>query len=176
MIAILSCAAVMAFGSPATALYDFTMKNIDGKEKPLAEYKGKVVMVVNVASKCGLTPQYKELEALYKEKKDAGFVILGFPANEFGNQEPGTNAEIKEFCEEKYGVTFPMFEKIVVKGPQIHPLYTWLIAETGGQEIGWNFTKFLIGRDGKVIRRFPPQMTPQTKDIRDAVEAALAAK
>lgn len=157
--------------------YDFKMKDIDGKDVPLSEYKGKVVLVVNVASKCGNTPQYDALEKLYKEKKDAGLVVLGFPANQFGGQEPGTNSEIKEFCSLTYGVNFPMFSKIVVKGEGIDPLYTWLIANAPRHEdIEWNFAKFLVDRDGNVIARFDPKMKPDNEEITAAIEKALAEK
>jgi glutathione peroxidase len=158
----------------AKSLYDFTMKDIDGKEVPLSKFKGKVVMVVNVASKCGLTPQYKALEALYRENKDKGFVILGFPANNFGSQEPGTEAEIKQFCSATYDVTFPMFSKISVKGEDTHPLYKWLLASTDRHDdIEWNFAKFIIGRDGKVVRRISPKTTPESVEVKEAVGTAL---
>lgn len=159
---------------------DFVVKDIDGKEVKLSDYKGKVVLIVNVASKCGLTKQYAALEAQYDKYKDQGFVILGFPANEFGQQEPGTNAEIKEFCTSKYEVSFPMFEKIVVKGKGIHPLYKYLTEEeTAGKLAGnipWNFTKFLVGRDGKLAARFEPRDTPDSKKVIEAIEAELAKK
>ncbi|MFO0985439.1 MAG: glutathione peroxidase, partial [Planctomycetota bacterium] len=157
----------------ASGPLDFTLKDIDGKDVDLAKtFKGKVVLVVNVASKCGLTPQYEKLEKLYQTYKDKGLVVLGFPANEFGAQEPGTNAEIKEFCTSKYKVTFPMFAKIVVKGEGIHPLYKHLTdqqtdAKFAG-EIKWNFTKFLIGRDGQIAARFEPKVEPQAKEVTDA--------
>jgi glutathione peroxidase len=165
------------FGSGPLA---FKMKDIDGKEVDLAKiYAGKVVLMVNVASKCGLTPQYEELEKIYETYKDKGFVVLGFPANEFGAQEPGTNEEIKQFCTSQYKVTFPMFSKIVVKGEGINPLYKFLTEKetnpASSGEIKWNFTKFLIGRDGKLIARFEPKTTPKSKDVTDAIEKALAA-
>lgn len=157
---------------------DFKVKNIEGKEVELSQYKGKVLMIVNVASKCGLTPQYEDLEKLYTTYKDKGFEILGFPANEFGKQEPGTDNEIKQFCTTKYHVTFPMFSKIVVKGEGIAPLYKFLTEkETNPEfsgEIGWNFTKFLVGRDGKLIKRFEPKTKPSEKDVTQAIETALA--
>ncbi len=160
------------FGS---SLYDFTMKSIDGKPVPLGEFKGKLVLVVNVASKCGFTPQYKGLEALYEKYKDRGFTIAGFPANNFMAQEPGTDAEIKTFCSNKYNVTFPMFSKISVKGDDKAVLYQYL-TDTGanpstGGEIKWNFTKFLVDRSGKVIQRFEPAVTPEQMDA--AIEKAL---
>ena len=156
----------------ADSIYEFTMKSIDGKDTPLAEYKGHVVLVVNVASKCGFTPQYTGLESLYQKYKDKGFVIVGVPANEFGAQEPGTNEEIKEFCSRKYNVTFPMLSKVSVKGDDIVPLYKYLTATNGG-EIKWNFTKFLIGKDGKIITRFEPKVKPESEEVAAAVEQAL---
>jgi glutathione peroxidase len=162
--------------TPAT-IYDFKMKDIDGKEVSLEKFKGKVLLVVNVASRCGNTPQYEGLEAMYKKYKDKGFSVLGFPANEFGGQEPGSNVEIKEFCTTNYKVDFPMFSKIVVKGESIHPLYQWLLAGTEHhQDVEWNFTKFLIGRDGKVSARFAHKMKPENPELVQAVEAELAKK
>jgi len=161
--------------NPANSIYDFKMVNIDGKTVKLSHYKGKVLLVVNVASKCGYTPQYKGLEALYKDKKDKGFVILGFPANNFGAQEPGTDSEIKEFCTSKFDVTFPMFSKISVKGDDEHPLYKWLIENSDRQDpIEWNFTKFVIGKDGKVFKRFRSKDTPDSPDVLAAIDEALA--
>lgn len=161
----------------AENIYSFKMKDIDGKETGLDKYKGKVLLVVNVASKCGLTPQYEGLEKIYEKYKDKGLVVMGFPANEFGAQEPGTNTEIKQFCTGKYNVTFPMFSKIVVKGDEAHPLYKWLLAQTPQhQDIEWNFAKFLVGRDGKVLQRFHPKVTPEDKDLVAALEKALADK
>jgi glutathione peroxidase len=161
----------------AENIYSFKMKDIDGKETGLDKYKGKVLLVVNVASKCGLTPQYEGLEKIYEKYKDKGLVVMGFPANEFGAQEPGTNTEIKQFCTGKYNVTFPMFSKIVVKGDETHPLYKWLLAQTSQhQDIEWNFAKFLVGRDGKVIQRFHPKVTPEDKDLVATLEKALADK
>ena len=155
----------------------FTMKDIDGKPVELSSYQGKVVMFVNVASRCGLTPQYTELQALYEKYKDRGFVILGFPANEFGAQEPGTNAEIKQFCTSKYNVTFPMFSKVVVKGEGISPFYKHLTTESPFKgEIEWNFAKFLVGRNGEVIGRFKPQVKPTDPELAAEIERALAAK
>lgn len=161
----------------ATSLYDFKMQTIEGKEQALSAFKGKTTLVVNVASKCGLTKQYTALQKLYETYKDKGFVILGFPANEFGNQEPGTNTEIKEFCSKEYGVSFPMFSKIVVKGEGIHPLYKWLINASGEEkEIAWNFTKFLVNKDGVVVNRFEPRVTPDDPALIKALEAQLATK
>src|ERR1700689_4606864 len=144
----------------ATSIYDFTLPSIDGKPLPLANFKGKVVLVVNVASRCGFTPQYSALESTYEKYKDRGFVILGIPANNFGSQEPGTNQEIKTFCQSKYSVTFPMMSKVSVKGDDTTPLYQFLTDKTAnpqtGGEIKWNFTKFLIGPDGHVLALFEP--------------------
>jgi len=157
--------------------YDFTMKDIDGKEVNLGKFKGKVLLVVNVASFCGNTPQYAGLEKLYTENKDKGFEILGFPANEFGQQEPGDSAAIKEFCTSTYHVNFPMFEKIVVKGEGIHPLYQWLLANSDQhQDIEWNFAKFLISRDGKILKRYNPKVKPESEDITNALATALEQK
>jgi glutathione peroxidase len=164
---------------PATPL-DFTVKDIDGKDYDLGQLKGKVVMFVNVASKCGFTPQYEGLEKIYEKYKDQGFVIVGFPANNFKSQEPGTNEEIKQFCSSKYHVTFPMMSKISVKGEDIHPLYKFLTEEpTAGEfkgEIGWNFTKFLIDRNGTVYARFASKTKPEDDALTAAIEKGLAAK
>ena len=172
-------AAILAFAAASGPL-DVKVKDIEGKEVDLAKTcKGKVVLVVNVASKCGLTPQYAELQKLYEDYKDKGLVVLGFPANEFGAQEPGTDAEIKEFCSSKYKVTFPMFAKIVVKGEGIHPLYKHLTEKATNPdspgEIKWNFTKFLVGRDGALVARFEPKSAPSAKEVVAAIEKALAA-
>ena len=158
-------------------VHDFTLNSIEGQSTPLASFKGKVVLLVNVASRCGFTPQYAGLEALYEKYKDRGFVIVGIPANNFGAQEPGTNQEIKTFCTSKYHVTFPMMAKVSVKGDDITPLYAFLTdkmanPKTGG-EIGWNFTKFLIGPDGKVLARFDSEVEPDSKDLTSAIEKAL---
>jgi glutathione peroxidase len=161
-----------------TSVLDFTMKDIDGKEVNLAKYKGDVLLVVNVASKCGYTPQYKGLEAVYEKYKDKGFQVLAFPANQFGAQEPGSDAEIKAFCTNNYDVTFPVFSKIVVKGPGIHPLYQFLTGkDTNPQfagDIPWNFSKFLVDRKGKVVARFQPKDEPQSPRVTQAIENALA--
>ncbi len=159
-----------------SGVYPFTLNSIDGKPAPLAEYKGKVVLLVNVASQCGYTPQYSALESIYEKYKDQGFVILGFPANNFGAQEPGTNQEIKTFCTRKYSVTFPMYAKISVKGADQAPLYGYLTKETGAGiagDIKWNFTKFLVDRDGKVVQRFEPAVTPDSKEMTAAIEKLL---
>ncbi len=157
-------------------VYDFTVSDIDGNDVKLDKYKGKVLMIVNVASKCGFTPQYDQLEAVYKKYVDQGFVILGFPANEFGHQEPGTNAEIKEFCTSKFNVTFPMFSKIVVKGDGINPLYSWLLAhsDTPTEEIHWNFEKFIIDKNGKLVDRVLSKTKPDDPSVTSVIETALA--
>ncbi len=156
----------------AAGIYDFTMNSIDGKPVPLADYKGHVVLLVNVASKCGYTPQYAGLEALYRKYKDRGFVIIGVPANNFGAQEPGTNEEIKTFCKRTYDVTFPMMSKVSVKGSDEAPLYRYLTS-TGGGDVKWNFTKFLIGKDGKVLERFESAVKPDAPELTGAIEKAL---
>jgi glutathione peroxidase len=158
--------------SGASNVYEFTMTSIDGKPLPMAEFRGKVTMVVNVASRCGYTPQYTALEAVYEKYRDRGFVIAGFPANNFGGQEPGTNDEIKQFCSAKYNVKFPMFSKISVKGDDQAPLYRFL-TQTTGNEIQWNFTKFLVDRDGKIIKRFESSVTPDSPEVVSAIENAL---
>ena len=161
----------------ASSVLDFTLNSIDGKAAPLSDYHGKVVMIVNVASKCGYTPQYTGLEKIYEKYKAQGFVILGFPANNFGLQEPGTNEEIKTFCSSKYQVTFPMYAKISVKGDDKTPLYQFLtdpkINPATGGEIKWNFTKFLVDRNGKVIERFESAITPESPEVTGAIEKAL---
>lgn len=161
----------------ASSIYEFTLNSIDGQPAPLAAYKGKVLLLVNVASKCGFTPQYKELEAIYEKYKDQGFLVVGFPANNFMAQEPGTDAEIKDFCSRTYQVKFPMYSKISVKGDDKAPLYQYLTdksanPETGG-EIKWNFTKFLVGRDGKIVARFEPTVKPDAPNVVSAIETAL---
>ncbi|MCA9279827.1 MAG: glutathione peroxidase [Phycisphaeraceae bacterium] len=153
-------------------IHQFTMTRIDGHEQPLSEYKGKVVLVVNTASECGLTPQYEGLQALYEQYHDQGFEILGFPANNFGGQEPGTDAEIAEFCTANYSVTFPMFSKIEVIGDQQHPLYAELSRIEGG-EPSWNFTKYLIGKDGSVLVRFDPRTPPNDSELTSALVRAV---
>ncbi len=158
-----------------STLYDFTVDDIHGKAVKLDKYKGKVVLVVNTASKCGFTPQYKGLEALYRKFHGQGLEILGFPCNQFGAQEPGSEAEIEQFCELNYGVTFPMFAKIDVNGKNTAPLYDYLKSAKpgllGSEAIKWNFTKFLVGRDGKVVARFAPNDTPES--LEGDVEKAL---
>jgi glutathione peroxidase len=154
------------------------VKQIDGTPVDLRHYKGKVVMIVNVASRCGLTPQYKELQALYEEHKEQGFEILGFPANNFGAQEPGTNSQIAEFCSATYGVTFPMFGKISVKGETTHPLYRQLAAQEApiGGEPAWNFTKFLLNRQGEVVARFEPRTKPDADEVTAKLSELLSSK
>jgi glutathione peroxidase len=164
----------------ARSIYEFTMKNIDGKDVSLRDYKGKVLLIVNVASKCGNTPQYAELETLFEKYRKEGFMILGFPANNFLGQEPGTDAEIKSFCATNYGVSFDLFSKISVKGKDQHPLYGYLTsaeANPGTEgDVTWNFQKYLIGRDGKIVAKFTPKTKPLSDEVLAAVEKALAAK
>lgn len=156
----------------------FTVNRIDGTAQPLAEYKGKVILIVNVASQCGLTPQYEALEKLYESKKDAGLVILGFPANNFGSQEPGSNSEIAAFCTSKFGVTFPMFEKLSVKGDDQHPLYKMLTSQPDplGGEPKWNFTKFVVDRSGKVVARYEPKIKPDDAALVSQIDKLLGEK
>jgi len=159
-----------------SGIYSYTLNSIDGKPAPLADYKGKVVLIVNVASQCGYTPQYTALETIYEKYKDRGFVILGFPANNFGAQEPGTNEVIKTFCTRKYNVTFPMYAKISVKGDDQAPLYRYLTRDTApgiAGDIKWNFTKFLVDRNGNVVQRFESAVTPDSKEVTGAIEKHL---
>jgi glutathione peroxidase len=162
----------------AGSLQDIPLQDIDGKETSLKPYQGKVVLIVNVASHCGYTPQYKGLESIYERYKDKGLVVVGFPCNQFGAQEPGTSQEIKEFCSGKYNVTFPLFSKIEVNGPKRHPLYVALAGKDSPfpGDIKWNFSKFLVGRDGKILNRFEPGTTPESPELTSAIDAALAAK
>ena len=162
----------------ADSIYDIPLKDIDGKETTLKPFQGKVLLIVNVASKCGFTPQYAALESLYEKYKDQGLVVLGFPCNQFMGQDPGTNEEIKQFCSAKYSVTFPLFDKLEVNGTQRSPLYSLLAGKTSpvAGDIKWNFTKFLVGRDGQILKRFESRVTPESPDVTTAVEAALAAK
>jgi glutathione peroxidase len=178
VLAALSLVSATAFA--ASSVYDFTLDSLTGTPTPLASFKGKVMLVVNVASQCGYTYQYEGLQALYVKYKDQGLVVAGFPANNFGGQEPGTNAEIGAFCKSKFGVTFPMFSKISVAGRDKAPLYQFLTdkganPKTGG-EIPWNFTKYLVDRDGKVLARFDSPVEPLSKELTSAVEAALKSK
>ncbi len=158
-----------------TALNDFSAKTLSGEETPLKDFQGKVVLVVNTASKCGFTPQYKGLEALYQKYKERGLEILGFPCNQFGKQEPGDSDEISSFCELNYGVSFPLFAKIEVNGENAHPLFRHLKSSAPGvfgtESIKWNFTKFLVGRDGQVVKRFAPKDKPES--LESAIEALL---
>ena len=164
-------------GSGPDSVLGFTMKGIDGKDVSLNDYAGKVILIVNVASKCGLTPQYEALQNLYETYGERGLVILGFPANNFKGQEPGTNEEIKTFCSLNYGVSFPVFGKISVGGKDRHDLYSFLTGKDTNPEfagaIKWNFTKFLIGREGKVINRFEPKVVPESPEVVHAIEQAL---
>lgn len=156
------------------SFYEFSANNIDGEEIKMEDYNGKVILVVNTASKCGLTPQFEELEQLYNEYKDDGLEILGFPCNQFGNQDPGTNEEISQFCQLNYGVTFDMFEKIDVNGDNAHPIYKYLTSETKGllgSNIKWNFTKFLIDSEGNVIKRYAPTVVPSK--LKEDIEKLL---
>src|ERR1700722_14496801 len=169
---------ISAFG--ASSVHEFTVDALNGTPTPLAGYKGKVMLIVNVASQCGYTYQYEGLQALYVKFKDQGLVVAGFPANNFGGQEPGSNAEIGAFCKSKFGVTFPMFSKISVAGKDKAPLYQFLTdknanPKTGG-DIPWNFTKYLVDRDGKVLARFDAAVEPGSKELTSAIDAALAAK
>ncbi|MBX3250295.1 MAG: glutathione peroxidase [Myxococcales bacterium] len=162
-----------------TTLHDFTLRTLDGEERGLDAYAGKVVLIVNVASECGLTPQYEGLEELHRAYGDRGLVVLGVPCNQFGGQEPGDEATIKAFCTTRYDVTFPMSSKLDVNGPGRHPLYQWLTAEPtepdGPGDVQWNFGKFLVGKDGAVLARFAPTTTPTSEKVVRAIEAALAA-
>lgn len=162
------------------SVLDFTVANIDGVETPLSNYRGKVVLIVNTASKCGLTKQYAELQSLYEKYSDQNFVILGFPCNDFNGQEPGSESDIKTFCTQNYGVTFDMFSKVAVKGEGRSPLYEFLISpqtnEKFAGEIKWNFTKFLVDREGKVVARFEPKVKPSDASVTAAIEGELAKK
>ena len=163
--------------SAASALYNFKVSSIDNQPVSLGGYQGKVLLVVNVASQCGYTPQYASLEALYEKYKDKGLVVMGFPANNFGSQEPGTNEEIKTFCSRKYSVKFPMFSKVSVQGGDTAPLYQYLTKSANPSiagDIKWNFTKFLVDRQGNVVARFEPNITPESPEVTAAIEKALA--
>ena len=174
---VLLFAASFLLAANAKNIYDFTMNSIDGKPVSLKSYKGKVVLLVNVASKCGYTPQYAGLESLYEKYKDRGFVIVGVPANNFAQQEPGTNEEIKTFCSRKYNVSFPMMSKVSVLGEDKTPLYRYLTDRNSdpkfGGDIKWNFTKFLFDRNGNPVARFEPAVTPDSAEVQSAVESAL---
>ena len=161
------------FGAEGQGAHAFTMLDIDGEEVDMRRYRGRVILAINVASRCGYTSQYEDLQRLYSEYREQGLVILGFPANNFGSQEPGTDEEIAEFCTANYGVTFPMFSKISVKGADIHPLFSYLTEESG-QEVSWNFNKFVVGRDGMFIDHFLSNTTPYSDTLIQALESALA--
>src|SRR5688572_25710757 len=156
----------------ASSVHEFSLTTIDGKPAPLSAYKGKAVLLVNVASKCGYTKQYTGLQSLHEKYKDKGLVIVGVPANNFGGQEPGTNEEIATFCSRNYNVTFPMMSKVSVKGDDMIPLYGYLTQNTGG-DVKWNFTKFLVDKDGKIVNRFESKVTPESPEMAAAVEKAL---
>jgi glutathione peroxidase len=162
----------VAFAAPkAGTVHQFKARTIDGKEFSLSNHRGKTLLIVNVASQCGYTPQYGGLQKLYEKYKAKGFIVLGFPCNQFGQQEPGTEAEIKKFCESKYNVTFPLFSKIDVNGPQTHPLYSYL---KDGKDIGWNFTKFLVDKKGRVLQRYESKVTPE--DLEKGIQKAVGLK
>jgi glutathione peroxidase len=169
---ILVFAAFTASAFAANSVHEFTIHSIDGKSVPLSSYKGKVLLLVNVASKCGYTPQYAGLQSLYDQYKSKGLVVIGIPANNFGGQEPGSDEEIKTFCTRNYNVTFPMMSKVSVKGADMTPLYGYLTQEGG--DVKWNFTKFLVGKDGKVIGRFESKVKPDAPELTSAIESALA--
>jgi len=177
LVIIILMIAIQAEEIKMNSIYDFTVLNIKGESVGLSVFSGKVILVVNTASKCGFTYQYDGLEKLHQTYKDEGFVILGFPANNFLKQEPGSNKEIAEFCRLNYGVTFPMFSKISVKGKEIHPLYEYLTSKKSGHDYGgsisWNFNKFLISKEGKIINRFGSKVKPENKKIVNAIEDAL---
>jgi glutathione peroxidase len=162
-------------GDVPDQVLDFRMRSLQGPEEDLAQYRGKVVMIVNVASRCGLTPQYRGLQQLYDRYRERGFVVLGFPANDFRGQEPGTDAEIREFCKANYGVTFPMFSKIHVTGEETHPLYARLTAqpEPVGGPVEWNFQKYLVDRSGRVVARFAPRVVPLDPGVVARIESLL---
>jgi glutathione peroxidase len=173
LVAMLAAAANLCAG---TSVYNFNLPSIDGEPVSLSSYKGKVLLLVNVASRCGFTPQYSALESIYEKYKDQGFVILGFPANNFGGQEPGTNAEIKSFCTLKYNVSFPMFGKVSVKGADCTPLYQYLTQQANPRltgDIKWNFTKFLVDRNGNVVARFESPVKPDSPEVVGAIEKLL---
>lgn len=175
--ALMLCVAGSAMAAAAKSVYSFTLKSIDGQPVKLSQYHGKVLMLVNVASRCGFTPQYAGLESLYEKYKDRGLVIVGIPANNFGGQEPGTNEEIKKFCSTKYNVSFPMMAKVSVLGEDKTPLYAFLTDKAENPQVGgdikWNFTKFLFDRNGKPVARFEPSVTPDSPQVISAVESAL---
>ena len=169
--ALLACFTMTAFAD--SPIYDIPLKDIDKKDTTLKAYSGKAILIVNVASQCGYTPQYAGLEALWKKFKDKGLVVLGFPCNDFGGQEPGSNDEIKTFCSTNYSVSFPLFDKVAIKSGMPHPLYAELL-KSG--DVGWNFCKFLIGKDGKVVKFFDSGVEPESAELAAEIEKALAAK
>jgi glutathione peroxidase len=174
LLGVILMAVSSSFG--ASSVYEFTLTSIDGVPMPLSAFKGKVILLVNVASKCGFTPQYSSLEALYRKYKDQGFIVLGFPANNFGAQEPGTNEEIKTFCSTTYHVTFPLYAKISVKGEDQAPLYQYLTRTANAAVVGdikWNFTKFLVDREGHVVQRFESAVKPDAAEMTAAIEKLL---
>ncbi len=175
---IASLIAMTAIVASAESLYDIKLTDIDGKPTTLAAYKGKAVLIVNVASHCGYTKQYTGLEATFQKYKSQGFVVLGFPCNQFGAQEPGTNEDIKQFCSSNYSVTFPLFDKIEVNGANRHALYVALAGKDSPfpGDIKWNFNKFLLGKDGKIIKRFDSKVAPGSEELTKAIESALAEK
>ena len=175
---IASLIAMTAITASAQSIYDIKLKDIDGKDTTLAAYKGKPVLIINVASKCGYTRQYAGLEATYQKYKTQGFAVLGFPCNQFGGQEPGTNEEIKQFCSSKYSITFPLFDKVEVNGANRHPLYVALAGKDSPfpGDIKWNFNKFLVGKDGKIVKRFESKVAPDSEELTKAIEDLLAAK
>jgi len=170
-LALLSLTPMNLSADPAQSLYELKVNSLDGKPVDLTQYKGTVTLIVNTASKCGFTPQYAGLEKLYLDYKDKGFAILGFPSNDFGGQEPGTPQEIATFCTSKYNVTFPMFEKVKTKGDGQSPVYQFLT--TGFPVPTWNFCKYLVDKNGKVLKEFPSKVTPDSKELLDAIDAAL---
>jgi glutathione peroxidase len=172
---LLAVSLMQAATGMAGSIYDIPLKDIDGKDASLKGYKGKILLIVNVASKCGLTPQYSALQALQEKYGPKGFTVVGFPCNQFNGQEPGTNQEIKEFCSSKFNVTFPLFDKIEVNGSNRHPLYVALAGPDSPfpGDIKWNFNKFLIGKDGQILKRFEPRTTPDSKEVTEAIEEAL---
>lgn len=167
--------ASLATAQTPPSIYDIPLKDLEGKDAPLSAHRGKVLLLVNVASKCGLTKQYAALEQLHEKYQSQGFTVLGFPCNDFAGQEPGSPEQIRQFCSATYGVTFPLYEKLHVKGPEQHPLYDFLTGKGAAfpGEIKWNFGKFLVGRDGRVLARFEPKTTPDSPEVAQAVEAAL---
>jgi glutathione peroxidase len=178
MIFVVGCAHSQAHTRPTerSPIMDHTVTTLAGKTMKLSEYRGKALLIVNTASECGFTPQYAELEKLYQQYKDRGFLVLGFPSNDFGAQEPGTSEDIQNFCEKNYGVSFPMFDKIHARGPEISPVYKTLTTETPqgiAGDVKWNFTKFLVDPKGKVVARFEPNVKPLSPEVTKAIEGVL---